>query len=271
MASLSIREINQAAAKVGIGRQYILKEARVFDIWSKICPAILSKEITADATIIFKGGTPLNKVFLGKVQRFSEDLDLDIFFKKRIDREGKIQFIRDKIIPLVSSSYDVPKEARRKNIILFFCRFKNEIGMDDNVQLEFNISESRAGNDEIRTARSTILPLKVDKVPVYSFDTLIAKKLKAFYERDEGKDVYDLYYSLKSKSNVTKVIPILKDVLRSAKIDYADFEKEISTKLADSEKMKSLRASTNPYIPRSLRMDFTKASTVISKKILPHL
>lgn len=37
MASLSMREINQAAARAGIGRQYILKEMRVFDIWGMIC------------------------------------------------------------------------------------------------------------------------------------------------------------------------------------------------------------------------------------------
>ncbi|HEX9845920.1 MAG TPA: nucleotidyl transferase AbiEii/AbiGii toxin family protein [Candidatus Nitrosotenuis sp.] len=272
MASLSIREINQAAARTGIGRQYILKEVRVFDIWSKICPALLSKEITAHAKVICKGGTSLNKVFLGRVQRFSEDLDMDIFFKKRLEREEKIQFIKNKIIPLVSSSYTVPKEARKRNIILFFCKFKNELGMDDNVQLEFNIGESRTGVDEIATARSSILQLKLDNIPVYSFDTLVAMKMKAFYEREEGKDVYDLYYSLRSKkNNWSKVISILKDVLRSSGIDYKVFKKELPNKLSDSKKMRSLHASTNPYIPKNLRIDFLKASELISKKAVPLL
>jgi len=268
---VSLREARQVAAKTGIGVQYVLKEARVFDIWSKLCPAILSGEITIHAEVIFKGGTSLNKVFLGKVQRFSEDLDMDIFFKKKLGREEKIQFIKDRVIPILNSDYTIPKEARRKNVILFFCKFKNEIGMNDNIQLEFNIGESRTGTDEIATARSSILPLKLDSIPVYSFDTLAAKKLKAFYEREEGKDIYDLYYSLKSNTNIAKVIPILKDVLKSAKIGYDDFKKEFPKKLADSKKMKSLHASTNPYIPKNLRIDFVKASQAISKKIVPHL
>jgi hypothetical protein len=268
---VSLREINQAAARTGIGRQYILKEVRVFDIWSKICPVFLSKEITAHATVICKGGTPLNKVFLGKVQRFSEDIDMDIFFKKKMERDEKIQFIKDKIIPVVSNSYVVPKESRRKNIILFFCRFKNELEMDDNIQLEFNISEARTGTDEIGTARSSILPLRLDNIPVYSFDTLIAKKLKAFYEREEGKDIYDLYYSLKLNKDFANVIPILKAVLKSAQIDYNEFIKELPKKFADQGKMKSLHASTNPYMPKNLRIDFIKASKDISEKILPHL
>lgn len=272
MDSLSMREINQAAARTGIGRQYVLKEVRVFDIWSRICPALLSKEITTHAKVICKGGTTLNKVFLGRVQRFSEDLDLDMFFKKSIEREEKIQFIKDSIIPLVNSSYTIPKEARKRNIILFFCKFKNELGMDDNVQLEFNIDERRTGFDELATAKSSILPLKLDNIPVYSFDTLIAKKIKTFYEREEGKDVYDLYYSLRSnQTGLAKVISILKSVLQSAKIDYDEFKKEFPNKLSDSKKMKSLHASTNPYIPKNLRIDFLKASKLISEKVMPLL
>lgn len=272
MVSLSMREINQAAARTGIGRQYILKEVRVFDIWSKICPALLSKEIASHAKVICKGGTALNKVFLGRVQRFSEDLDMDIFFKRTLEREEKIQFIKETIISLVNSYYNVPKEARKRNIILFFCKFKNELGMDDNVQLEFNIGESRTGFDELATAKSSILPLKLDNIPIYSFDTLVAKKMKAFYEREEGKDVYDLYYSLRSKqTNLSKIISILKNVLQSAKIDYDEFKKELPNKLSDSKKMKSLHASTNPYIPKNLRIDFLKASKLISEKIVPLL
>jgi len=268
---VNLREAQQAAAKTGIGLQYVLKEARVFDIWSKICPAFLSNEITSHATVICKGGTSLNKVFLGKVQRFSEDIDMDIFFKMTLEKDDKIQFIKDNIIPLLNNSYSIPKEARRKNIILFFCQFQNEIGMKDNIRLEFNVSEIKTGMQEIAKASSEILPLQLDNIPVYSFDTLIAKKLKAFYEREEGKDVYDLYYSLKLNNNITKVIPILKDVLKSSKIDYNEFTKELPKKLADSRRMKSLHASTNPYIPTNLRIDFTKAAKEISKKIMPHL
>jgi hypothetical protein len=49
---VSLREAQHAAAKSGIGLQYVLKESRVFDIWSKICPVFLSKAISNQATII---------------------------------------------------------------------------------------------------------------------------------------------------------------------------------------------------------------------------
>ncbi|MGI0045727.1 MAG: nucleotidyl transferase AbiEii/AbiGii toxin family protein [Nitrosotalea sp.] len=268
---VSLREARQAAAKTGIGLQYVMKEARVFDIWAKISPAILSSSISDHATIICKGGTPINKIFFGRVQRFSEDIDMDIFFKKKVQREDKIRFIKENIISLLESSYTIPKEARRRNIIVFFCQFQNEQGIKDNIQLDFNIGESRTGQDEIASAKSAILPLSIDRVPVYSLDTLIAKKFKAFYERDEGKDVYDLYYGLRQNSNPSKIIPILKDVLKSARIDYDEFSDEVKRKLGDKALMSSLRLAANPYIPKGLRIDFVKASDEISKKIVRHL
>lgn len=39
---VELREARKAAAKIGLGLQYVLKEARVFDIWSKLGPIILS-------------------------------------------------------------------------------------------------------------------------------------------------------------------------------------------------------------------------------------
>ncbi len=268
---VDLREAQIGAAKTGIGLQYVLKESRVFDIWAKVSPILLSKELSSQATIICKGGTPLNKIFLGELQRFSEDLDFDIFFKKKVEREEKIQFIKDNVINILNNSYTIPKEARRRRIVRFTCYFKNEMGKQDNVFMEFNIDETRVGSLEIRKAESKILPLSVGNVPVYSFHTLVAKKLKTFYEREEGKDVYDLYYSLKVTDDIKKVVPVLKDILTAAKIHYDEFVKEFPKKLADSRKMRSLHASTNPYIPRNLRINFVDAARAISKSVVRYL
>ena len=268
---VELRIAQQAAAKTGIGMQYILKETRVFDILSKICPIILSNTVLSEAKIICKGGTALNKIYLGDIQRFSEDIDLDIFFRDDRSKDEKIKFIKNNLIAPLSSSYTIPKEARRRSIIHFRCKFKNEINMPDSVFLEFNVGEKITSNNKITNASSTILSLTVDKVPVYSFHTLIAKKLKAFYERDEGKDVYDIYSSLKITNKINIIIKILEDILSSVNIEYEDFRLRVLEKLQDEQKMKSLHGSTNPYIPRNLRVGWDVAAKEILDKIKPHL
>ena len=102
---VELREARKAAARTGIGMQYVLKEARVFDIWSKICPVMLSDSVLDDATIVCKGGTSLNKIYFDKVQRFSEDLDLDIFFRDDRSKDEKVEFIREHTISQLTDSY----------------------------------------------------------------------------------------------------------------------------------------------------------------------
>lgn len=268
---VELRQAQQAAARTGIGMQYVLKEARIFEIWNKICPIMLSDAVLSEAKIICKGGTSLNKIYLGDIQRFSEDIDLDIFFKDNRSKDEKIEYIKNNIIAPLNSSYTIPKEARRRNVVHFTCKFKNEISMDDNVFLEFNVGETMTGSNKITSAKSTMLPLTVDKVPVYSFYTLIAKKLKAFYERDEGKDIYDIYSSLKITNETGTIIEILKDVLTSADIKYDDFRTKVLEKLQYGQKMKSLHGSTNPYIPKNLRVGWDVAAREILDKIGSHL
>jgi len=73
---VELREARKIASSSGLGLQYVLKEARVFDIWGKLSPLIMSEKVKSKANIVSKGGTALNKIYLSGVQRFSEDLDL---------------------------------------------------------------------------------------------------------------------------------------------------------------------------------------------------
>ena len=115
---VDMQEARQAIARTGIGMQYVLKEARVFDIWGRICPVMLSEGVLSKASIICKGGTSLNKIYFGDMQRFSEDIDLDVFFKKDyMTRDEKIEFIRNNLIVPLSSSYTIPEWTGKRDVI----------------------------------------------------------------------------------------------------------------------------------------------------------
>ena len=268
---VELREARQAVARTGIGMQYVLKEARVFDIWRKICPIMLSGAILAEAKTTCKGGTSLNKIYLGKTQRFSEDIDFDIFFKDDRSKNEKIDFLKNNIISSLIDSYEISKAYKRGNVIHFTCKFKNEINMDDNVFLEFNIVEKMIGSSKVTNASSTILPLTVEKIPVYSFHTLLAQKLKALYERNEGKDIYDIYSGLNVTKETSTIIKILKDILNLTRIQYDDFKETVTEKLQDEQKMKILHGSANPYIPKNLRIKWDVAASEVLDRIGPYL
>jgi len=87
---VELLEARRVAARTGLGLQYVLKEARVFDIWGRLSSLTFSDRVRDQAVIVCKGGTALNKIYFHGVQRFSEDLDLDIFFRGELPRREKI-------------------------------------------------------------------------------------------------------------------------------------------------------------------------------------
>jgi predicted nucleotidyltransferase component of viral defense system len=268
---VELREARKVASKIGLGLQYVLKEARVFDIWAKLSPVIISEEIAPHATLICKGGTALNKVFLKDIQRFSEDLDFDAFFTKEISKKENIEFLEKHILSHLKNSYQIEEPRLMRDVVRFTCNFINEMGAKDCVFVEFNIEPKGPMIFEIRKAKSEILDIAPVEIPVYTFPVLVAKKIKTFYERGSGKDLYDIFYSLKIAKEIKEIVDALKEVLKSEGIKYNEFVNEFLGKLEEKGIIARMHASTNPYIPRNLRVNLPGAAMEIKEKLMPYL
>lgn len=269
---VELREARRIASTTGLGLQYVLKEARVFDIWGRLSPLVMSGRVKSKAIIVCKGGTALNKIYLPGVQRFSEDLDFDTFFKGSVARSRKIEFLQSELISALTNDYDVQQPRMMREIVRFTCSFLNEIGMKDSIFVEFNLNAPRVGKIVVEEAKSQLWGTAVT-VSVYSFEALVAKKLKTFYERETGKDLYDIYRSLQGRkaSEMREIVSALRRVLRAEGIKYRDFVLGVSRALQDDVLIASVHASSNPYIPRTLRIGWKQAAEDIRKKLTPYL
>jgi len=268
---VELRVARKAAARIELGLQYVLKEARVFDIWSKLGPIILSDSISSRVTVICKGGTTLNKIFLKGTQRFSEDLDFDAFFLKALNKRRKIDFLDKNVLSDLRSSYQIEKPRLMKDVARFTCSFTNETGAKDSVFVEFNVEPNGPREFELKEARSEILDMPTVKIPTYTFDVLVAKKLKTFYDRGSGKDLYDIYYSLRHNEDTQEIIEALKKVLKSEEIEYKEFVSRFFSRLKDVEAIRRVHASTNPYVPRKLRVSWVEIAKEIEEKFRDEL
>ena len=269
---VELREARKKASTTGLGLQYVLKEARVFDIWGRLSPIVMSDRVRSKATIVCKGGTALNKIYLSGVQRFSEDLDFDAFFKGSVARNRKIEFLQSEVMAALTKDYEVQRPRMMREIVRFACSFHNEMGKKDSIFVEFNLHTPRVGRIIVKEAKSQLWGTAVT-IPVYSFEALVAKKLKTFYERETGKDLYDIYRSLQGRtdSDMRKIVSTLRKVLKVEGIKYTDFVSGVSGALQDEELIASVHASSNPYIPRTLRIGWKQAAEHIRKKLTPYL
>lgn len=166
-------EIRRYAAKVGLGFNLIVKEGFLF--------AIL--DILRDYPFVLKGGTAINKAFLKDKQRFSEDLDFDTNLSIKEIKE----ILAEEKLKIKRKYYT--KHAYGFEIAYTYGKIK------DIVKLEFSCKMA-SPNYYITTLKSEFLPLSL-RFKVYTLKELIRQKEKAFINRREWKDLYDLYWIAK--------------------------------------------------------------------------
>ena len=232
------------SAKSGLPKNYIIKEWHVFDILGKMAGTLAKRE-----DIIFKGGTALNKIYLGEMQRFSEDIDFDCFYKNKEEKIIELGEILNEI-----EGYSVSKRWRLRETLRFELSYVLKSGQKDRVFVEFNLRKGKCPFEVLKgTARSDISGQVVAGIPTYSLPVLTMLKIDALISRGEGKDVYDVYYGLVEIEKKSLMSELTKNIEKyqeysGTKIDYEEMIKRCIKKL-ESLNWKALQKLTNPYIP----------------------
>lgn len=145
--------------------------------------------------LLLKGGTAINKLYLKTTPRLSIDLDFNhIGPKDKVLSER--EELREKIHHILSredSSYHITS-SRRYEQTTITVRYTPLFGVAQHIKVEISHIE-----------RFPILPPEqlemhisvsggVLKVSTYNLNELASTKLRAFYERLSGRDIYDLFF-----------------------------------------------------------------------------
>lgn len=173
-------EMRGYAAKAGLGFQFAVKEAFLFELM----------ESFSDALFVLKGGTAINKGYLQGHQRFSEDLDYDTNLMESEVRK----FVRE-------LGWKIKKEFHTKHSIGFLLAYSFG-GIEDAVKIEF--SSGVKGKHGKRKMVSDFLPVS-KLAETYSFEELNAQKEAAIRDRREWKDLYDLYWMSEANPKEFKI------------------------------------------------------------------
>jgi predicted nucleotidyltransferase component of viral defense system len=241
--------INLTAAKTGLGRKFISKDEKLSLLIGQLALAL------KDELAVLKGGTVLNRVYLPRVARFSEDVDIDLI--SRLPLSGRIKKVK-KAMELVKG-FEVSGPMMLHRTMRFDCGYTNEFGERDRIRTEFYLSFTRlvAAKRPVDAAISSIfLPSTPSVVKVYSLEDMLARKLVALHQRVEGKDMYDVFHLLDLEFDgkvLGKAIRVMLGFLR-LRLEPGEFLKEVMKKIeAETKNWKYIRDSTNHYIPIDLR------------------
>jgi predicted nucleotidyltransferase component of viral defense system len=155
--------------------------------------------------LCMKGGTAINKLYLGETSRLSVDLDFNhLGSKEEVLRERRD--IRKRIVELLEKqddSYDFHYERRYEQTRIK-VRYKTLAGPIRSFKLEISHVERFAIVSSVKKKVKT--PDGLADVTTYTLEELTATKLRALFERFKGRDIYDLYFisTLRPDPTVTR-------------------------------------------------------------------
>jgi len=167
----------------------------------------LFKHKTLQQTLVFRGGTALNKLYINPPARYSEDIDL---VQIRPGPIGPIiNAIRDSLNPWLGE----PKRKlteRSAKLIYRYITLEQEpakLKIEINTTEHFHVRELKSVNFEVFSEWCT----GEANIVTYDFEELMATKIKALYQRRKGRDLFDVWYALKQNLiDVSSTIPIFR-------------------------------------------------------------
>jgi predicted nucleotidyltransferase component of viral defense system len=155
--------------------------------------------------LCMKGGTAINKLYLGETSRLSVDLDFNhVGPKEEVLKERRD--VRERIVELLTKQDDsyVIHSERRYEQTRIKVRYKTVAGPIRSFKIEISHVERFPIVSLVKKQVKT--PDGLADVITYTLEELTATKLRALLERFKGRDIYDLYFisQLKPDPTVTR-------------------------------------------------------------------
>ncbi len=184
--------------------------------------------------LVFKGGTALHLFY--NMNRYSEDLDFSL------SKEKKGKDILTELEELAKDT-EITDSIVKRNTALLEIRFSYE---RRNLKMKMEINFNDITEGEIKTLYSIFSPRSFN-IQVVKTEYLVGQKVRAFIERGKARDLFDLWFMMKTKMpfNFTIIAALTQIPLKSL---IATIEQKI-----DRFSERQIITDLNPFIPLGQR------------------
>jgi predicted nucleotidyltransferase component of viral defense system len=162
-------------------------------VLSRALVEIYSDQVLSQA-LAFRGGTALHKLYLNPPARYSEDIDL-----VQVEA-GAIGPVMTALRSRLDSWLGEPRRRQSEGRMTMTYRFESEIPPVTRLRLkiEVNTRGHFAVTGFVRKPVAVVNPWFDGEAEVvtYTLEELLGTKLRAFYQRKKGRDLFDLATAL---------------------------------------------------------------------------
>lgn len=220
-------------------------------------------------SLVFRGGTALNKLFFSPPLRYSEDIDLVQF------KAGSIGILMTSIHEALDPWLGKPKYKQTNGRVTFYYKFKTEGAPVKEMKLKVEINTREHGSvfDVIEK------PFIVENgwfsggahIKTYALEELMATKLRALYQRRKGRDLFDLYQGIAHYPNIDigKILKGFSTYMNweDCSVRRAEFEENMHQKLQNEDFLNDMI----PLLPANVKYNSLEAYNVVHDHLISNL
>jgi len=234
---------------------------------SRTLVEIFSQPRLQDA-LALRGGTALFRLHLTPAKRYSEDVDL---VQTRAEAAGPtMEALRTVLDPWLGT----PRWKQTEGRVTFVYRFDAEAtpAIPLRLKVEINTREHFAvhGWQQVPfTVRSRWFE-GTCQIQTYDLDELLATKLRALYQRKQGRDLFDLATALQNpRLDPARILTAFTEYLtrEGHAVTRAQFEQNLARKMADPQ----FTADISPLLAPGHPWDATAAASAVSSRLIARL
>ena len=214
-------------------------------------------------SLVFRGGTALNKLYINPPARYSEDID---FVQIKAEPIGKTMDAIREVLDIWLGAPQRKLTERSAKLVYRYTAFDNTPGK---LKIEINTTEHFHVKPIVAKLHQVSSPWFQGEAQVitYHLDELIGTKLRALYQRRKGRDLFDLWYVLeKNLINIDEVITIFGQYCRHNKepIIRTMFEQNLVLKKQHAD----FRSDMDPLLTAEVHWNFEQAISLVEQEII---
>ncbi len=183
-------------------------------------------------SLAFRGGTALYKLFLTPSPRYSEEIDL---VQVRAEPIGETL---DRVRAILDPLLGTPKRKLGRGLATITYRYQSEELPPRGLRLKIEINTrehfSIMGFTKKKFFFNSSWFSGETEILTYTLEELMGTKLRALYQRNKGRDLFDFWYALNNDhldiSNVLEVFHRYMDQ-QGLSVSRAQFEQNLSEKI----------------------------------------
>ncbi|MGH7821484.1 MAG: nucleotidyl transferase AbiEii/AbiGii toxin family protein [Candidatus Binatia bacterium] len=236
-------------------------------VLSRALVALFADPAVAQAAA-FRGGTALHKLFFERPARYSEDIDLVQ------TAAGAIGTTLDAIRAALDPWLGEPRRTRGQGRVTMLYRFDTTSRPVQRMRLkvEINTREHFTVLGRERRAFAVDNPWFSGRAEVstYGIEELLGTKLRALYQRQKGRDLYDLWMALTSLDvDDRKVIECFRRYMDEGgvRVSRAELEANLRAKLAAPAFLDDLA----PLLAGDVSYDTRAAGALVLERLIAGL